>query len=449
MFIWWGPDLIQLYNDGYRQTMGLEMHPSALGAKGRDSWASIWPIIGPQIELVMAGKGSTWNVEQMVPIPRHGHVEEVWWTYGYSPIDLDDRVGGVLVVCTDVTKQHLERERFRLQTERLAQMFEEAPGFIAVLGGPTHQFELVNASYRRLIGSRDVIGRPIRDALPDLTGQGFYELLDQVYATGKTYVGRRAPVALQASAGAPPVDTYLDFVYQPIVDDRGQVTGIFVQGQDVTEHVAVEDHLRLINSELRHRVKNTLAMVGAVATQTFRNSPPETALPAFTARLAAFAKAHDALTEGANTVGQLADVIGNAVEPHVADKRLIAISGPPIVVGAKPAVAIALAMHEMATNAVKYGALSVPSGEVGVTWEVDPATDRLHLTWRESGGPVVAPPTRTGFGSRVIKSVLSAEIDGEVQLAFEPSGVVMTVSAPVGNLRGVEDPALRLDSTTF
>jgi PAS domain-containing protein len=204
MFIWWGPDLIQLYNDAYRETMGPEMHPMALGARGRESWAAIWPIIGPQIELVMAGEGSTWNVEQMVPINRHGGVQEVWWTYGYSPIDLDGGVGGVLVVCTDVTQQHLTTEALRESTKRLARQFESAPGFIAVLRGPEHVFELTNASYRRLIGNRDdVVGRTIREALPDIAGQGFYELLDQVYQSGRTYVGRRTPITLQTEGSTP------------------------------------------------------------------------------------------------------------------------------------------------------------------------------------------------------------------------------------------------------
>jgi hypothetical protein len=97
MFIWWGPELIQFYNDAYRQTMGPERHPSALGQRGRDCWQEIWDIIGPQIELVMAGEGSTWHVDQLVPVTRHGRRENVWWTYGYSPIDHAGKVGGVLV----------------------------------------------------------------------------------------------------------------------------------------------------------------------------------------------------------------------------------------------------------------------------------------------------------------------------------------------------------------
>jgi PAS domain S-box-containing protein len=122
MFIWWGPELIQFYNGAYRQTMGPERHPSALGQRGRDCWAEIWPIIGPQIEQVMSGGGATWHENQLIPVTRHGRLEQVWWTYGYSPIDEADGVGGVLVVCRDVTKEHLAAEALREREAELARV---------------------------------------------------------------------------------------------------------------------------------------------------------------------------------------------------------------------------------------------------------------------------------------------------------------------------------------
>src|SRR6267154_2371702 len=122
MFIWWGDELIQFYNDAYRQTMGPERHPSALGQGGRECWAEIWPIIGPQIEQVMSGGGATWHENQLVPVTRHGKLEQVYWTYGYSPIDEDDGIGGVLVVCRDVTKDHLASVALREREAELARV---------------------------------------------------------------------------------------------------------------------------------------------------------------------------------------------------------------------------------------------------------------------------------------------------------------------------------------
>jgi PAS domain S-box-containing protein len=122
MFIWWGEELIQFYNDAYRRTMGPERHPSALGQGGRECWAEIWPIIGPQIEQVMDGGGATWHENQLVPVTRHGRLEQVYWTYGYSPIDQDDGIGGVLVVCRDVTKEHLAATALREREAELARV---------------------------------------------------------------------------------------------------------------------------------------------------------------------------------------------------------------------------------------------------------------------------------------------------------------------------------------
>ncbi len=129
MFIWWGHELIQFYNDAYRHTMGPERHPSALGQRGRECWQEVWSIIGPQIEQVMGGRGPTWHEDQLVPVTRHGSLANVWWTYGYSPI-IDERgnVGGVLVVCNDVTVQHQTTEALRKTDERLQLALDAAGG---------------------------------------------------------------------------------------------------------------------------------------------------------------------------------------------------------------------------------------------------------------------------------------------------------------------------------
>jgi PAS domain S-box-containing protein len=122
MFIWWGPELIQFYNDAYRQTMGPERHPGALGQRGRECWTEIWHIIGPQIDQVMRGGGATWHENQLIPVTRHGRLDQVYWTYGFSPIDEDDRIGGVLVVCRDVTRDYLAAAALREREAELARV---------------------------------------------------------------------------------------------------------------------------------------------------------------------------------------------------------------------------------------------------------------------------------------------------------------------------------------
>ena len=278
MIIWWGNELIQFYNDAYSQTMGPERHPGSLGQGARDCWAEIWDIIGPHIEQVMSGRGSTWNEDQLVPVTRHGRLEDSWWTYSYSPIDDDDRVAGVLVVCRDVTSEHLAREALRVSEEQLREansalrverenvysanikltaetgflrdLFAQAPGFMAVLRGPEHIYELANAQYMALVGGRDVTGKSVREALPELEGQGFYELLDKVYRSGEPFVGRELPVMLRAAASGVAERHFLDFVYQPIRDADGSIQGIFVEGTDITERKAAELSLREREAEL-------------------------------------------------------------------------------------------------------------------------------------------------------------------------------------------------------
>lgn len=157
MFIWWGNGLTCFYNDAYSAVLGPDRHPSALGRPGRAVWAEIWDVIGPDVEFVMAGRGATWHERQLIPITRGDIREDVWWTYGYSPIDLDGApsgVGGVLVICRDVS---VEMRADRAQADeagRLRQLFEQAPGFMAMLRGPDHLFEMANAAYVSLSPGR-------------------------------------------------------------------------------------------------------------------------------------------------------------------------------------------------------------------------------------------------------------------------------------------------------
>ncbi len=265
MFIWWGPDLIQFYNDAYRKTMGPERHPSALGQPGRECWQETWPIIGPQIESIMAGGPPTWHEDQLVPVTRHGRREDVWWTYGYSPIQDSTGVRGVLVVCNDVTKEHLAKDELKRvnerliaeikcrqhEAERLKVLFQQAPGFMCILRGPQHVFEFANDAYMRLVGDREVLGRQIRDALPETEGQGFFELLDQVFTAGQPFFAYEVPILLQRSPDAALTQLFIDFVYQPIVDSDGTVSGIFVEGADVTEKKHAQDELRISQERLK------------------------------------------------------------------------------------------------------------------------------------------------------------------------------------------------------
>ena len=419
MFLWWGPELIQFYNDGYRQSLGPDRHPSALGGRGRECWAEIWPIIGDEVESIMAGGESTWHEDSLVPITRGDRVHDVYWSYSYSPVrDDDGSVGGVLVTVQETTRRVVLERRARVLHELAAEMlqagsvdsvcqgvirslgdaaddvafallyledasgtlrlscatglpagaaaapaviapdsdavwpvaralahagepggvelsapvepvmaarwgepvqealtvaiatgaatraepagpaahgvliigfnprlpvdesarqfagkaarevaatldavarvgreqdllsgvFQLSPSFLAVLRGPEHVFELVNPAYDQLIGHRPVLGRRLRDVLPEVEEQGFLDLLDRVYTTGAPFIGNEVPVQLPPDGGGALESRYLNFVYQAMRGPAGAIAGVLVTGTDVTALVetrhAVEASLR-------------------------------------------------------------------------------------------------------------------------------------------------------------------------------------------------------------
>jgi len=280
MFIWWGKELIQFYNDAYCRSIGPERHPSALGQRGRECWSEIWELIGWQIEQVMSGGPATWRENQLVPITRHGRREDVYWTYSYGPIDEPTEpngIGGVLVVCTETTQQVLAEQHMNVAQARWRALFDQTPAFMAILRGPEHTYEYVNSSYIDLVGGRDVIGKSVQQALPEVVDQGFIQILDNAYQSGERHTGSATPILLGRD---PPQQRYLDFVYQPIRDFDGQVTGILVQGSDVTDQVALNDALREADARkneflamLAHELRNPLAPIQNASELLARTTP--------------------------------------------------------------------------------------------------------------------------------------------------------------------------------
>jgi len=438
----------------------------------------------------------------------------------------------------------------------LGQLFEFAPGYIAMVRGPDHVFEVANAAYRNLLGNCPIIGLPVCEVVPELVEQGYIDLLDQVYRSGEPYMAEGAPVLVREQL------RYISFVYQPIKDRSGKVTGIFAEGVDVTEATQAQQALRrterrlesvlnnasvsiflmderqhctymnraaeqltgytfeevqridkplhdiihhtypngrpfplsecaidrafpehnqmqgeeifvhkdghfypvaftaspirdeasqtvgtiievldiseqkeaqqrqrLLLNELNHRVKNTLAMVQAIAYQTFKQGrEPADTRETFEGRIAALASAHDLLTGRGWSAAPLREVIHKSLA-GLAGKGQLDLDGPEIMLPPETAVSISIAIHELATNALKYGSLSVPEGVVNIRWS--DAAGRFTLKWQECHGPPVGAAGPRGFGLRLIEQGLSRELDGRVELDFSKDGLVCTVDAPL------------------
>jgi len=209
--------------------------------------------------------------------------------------------------------------------------------------------------------------------------------------------------------------------------------------QDVTERKEAEERQKLLIDELNHRVKNTLATVQSLATQTARGTDsPEAFRNAFEGRLIALSQAHDQLTRRHWKSADLRDIVEGATAPHLARSQdQIAIEGDPLMVTPRVALTLALALHELTTNASKYGALSVPSGRIEVRWQIERPAERrarLSIEWRERGGPPVEAPARQGFGTRFIEGSVASELQGKAMLDYDAAGLTCTMEIPLDSV---------------
>jgi signal transduction histidine kinase len=258
----WGADLIQVYNDAYIRFLGVK-HPNALGMPTYVCWPEVRFITEPIYARVFAGE-TVMNEEQQYSLHNagpHAPPEDVYVTISFAPVGEPGAVSGVLVTIIDVTHQvanrRLQEERERLlsalkvEEERLAEIFRRAPNFIAMLRGPDQTYAFINEAYSQIIGHRDVVGKPLLDALPEVRGQGFKELLDRVRDTGEPWIGRETPVLLQRVPGAPPETRYLDMVFRAFVEADGTHSGVVAHGSDVTDQVLARRELEQANARLR------------------------------------------------------------------------------------------------------------------------------------------------------------------------------------------------------
>jgi PAS domain S-box-containing protein len=243
---------------------------------------------------------------------------------------------------------------------------------------------------------------------------------------------------------------YWDVQVSPILGANGKPAHLLSISRDITEEHQAAVELReaaarqtLLTNELDHRIKNILAMVNGIARQTIRGDDVNAAREAFSSRLIALSRAHDILTSRSWTNAPMAEVIDSALAPHRMGTGRIRVSGPELFLPANASLALALAIHELATNAVKYGALSNEVGIVIINWLIETDGEKLlRFKWEESGGPHVAGrPERKGFGSRLVNGVLAAYFAGTVQTHFEASGFMCELKAPLDRLLAEADRA--------
>ena len=250
MCLMWGPQQIFIYNDGYADIL-VSKHPDALGRPIREVWPEIWQDLKPIVDSTYQGQ-STHIDDMAFTMMRKGYPEEAHFAFSFTPVlGPDGNVAGAFMPVVETTQRVIRERQATLEGERFSRLFEQSPTFMTVLRGPHHVFEYCNPGYMQLVGHRDVIGKPVAVAIPEAAGQGYFELLDRVYGSAEAFSATSMKIELQRSAGGPREERYLDFVFQPIIEADGTVSGIFVEGIDVTERARQDMALRASEEQLR------------------------------------------------------------------------------------------------------------------------------------------------------------------------------------------------------
>lgn len=565
MFMAWGPQHHTLYNDGYAEMCG-KRHPAAMGEPLDVIWYEIWDVVSDLVRRVHEGESIHMDDIAFV-MYRNGYPEEAHFSFSYTPMRNEESdVLGVFCACAETTQEVLLRRELEHERASLAQLFQESPSFIAKMTGPDHVFELVNPSFVQLVGHRELIGKSARQAFPEVASQGYLDTLDHVLRAGEVIRVDESPILLQRTTDGPPEERVVDFVYQPVRDATGAVTGIMVEGVDVTDRIrstaalrkseqflrsvlqATPDCIKVLNldghleyisdggrlimeiprdhdvtgtswsdlwadakkpgiakaiklagegqpsgfqayantfagnrrywdvrvtpmldasgqperilavsrditylkrieeerehlmHELAHRLKNAFSMVQSVINQTLRKAPTvEAAREILAGRIRALSDAQNILTRSITDNMDIREVVRTALAPHRTGEGRFLIDGPVVDINGKQGLGLSLALHELAANATKYGALSDGNGQVEISWSVSDA-DVFVFGWQEKHGPPVQAPQSSGFGTVLIENIVATYFDGTASLQFLPEGVVFRLTGKIAPSGDIESP---------
>lgn len=398
----------------------------ALGKNGFDLLHTRFPIPFEEINAILARDGE-WQGELT---RRHKDGREIHIIGKWSLIRGEAGEPEVAIeVSSDITSIKLAQRQLHQTNALLRAILETAPGLI-------YAKDLQGRIILANVSTLDLIGKP----WPEVEGRTDLEFLDSKGQAEAVMVNDRRIMdqarteefeeVISREGRHPRV---WSSTKAPLRDADGKVIGLVGVSVEITERKRIEERLQLMVNELNHRVKNTLATVQAIASQTLRGGDP-IVRQNLERRLMALAAAHDVLTREKWEGASIDDVVTGALAPfgEGGDHRF-AVSGPSLRLLPRAALALAMGLHELTTNALKYGALSTLNGQVAINWQiVEGAKPLLRLTWIESGGPPVAVPSRRGFGVRLIERSLAQDLGGKASVIFDqPAGIVGTIEAPL------------------
>jgi PAS domain S-box-containing protein len=458
MAVRWGPEFILIYNDGYRAILA-DKHPWALGLPFRVVWPEVVSELIPLQEAILAGESpGVYSEDRPLTIRRRGmNLETAHFTVSYSPVpdaSSPTGVGGVLVTAVETSERLRVEKALELKTQELFETNERLQSGQAL-------YRSALAAGRMGTWETDLVAKT-RLWTPEGMALFGINLPD-----GRGHVGGAHDEYWSALH---PDDRHLMQKFHELADNQdsfsseyrviwpdgttlwlrghGRVVARTTDGKahrlvsivaDVTERKAAEDHAQFLMHELSHRSKNLLAVIQSISRRTARTTTTmEDFETRFGQRLQGLAASHDVLVRNSWQGAPLADLMRQQLIPFMdVQSSRVEIAGPDIIVTAEATQAIGLAIHELATNAIKYGALSVPAGKIRISWafEIEAReSPELVLKWVEQGGPPVVPPSRNGFGHLVIGEMIERSLNAKVVLEFKPSGLEWSISIPATNL---------------
>jgi len=291
----------------------------------------------------------------------------------------------------------------------------------AIVWGPDYT-TIYNDAFRPILGNkREAMGRPFSEIWQEAWDE-IGEIAARAYAGEATFI---EDFPLEIDRFGRTERAYFTFCYSPLRDDSGRLAGMLDTVIETTPRVETQQQSRILNAELQHRIKNTLAMVTSIVNQTLRSVPEaRPAKEVLLQRLTALANTHDILTGNGKASAGIDEIIAGALSPHDASHAQFTIEGPVLRLSEKQALSLALAINELATNSIKYGALSTPEGHVHIIWSLSPDPDgNFEFAWQESGGPLVTPPQKKGFCTVLIERFVPSEYGGTAILTYDAAGL--------------------------
>ncbi|MBK8007296.1 MAG: PAS domain-containing protein [Rhizobiales bacterium] len=349
--------------------------------------------------------------------------------------NLDGEINGIRCAAADITRiRSLEGEQRRLAEElrNALHRYEIALRGSNVTVFTQDQDLRYTSISNTFLGRRvdQIVGLTDDDVIPVSDRRTIVDLKQQALSTGE-------PVDAELRLKGPTASRWYDFHFEPLRDVEGRVVGLTCAAVDITEGKAGEEHLRLLMRELTHRSKNLLAVIQALARQTSRHAGSlDSFLEEFSARLQALSRSHDLLVQEEWHSAGLRDLVNTQLGHYIdRDQSQINIEGPPVHLRPEAAQSLGLALHELAVNAAKYGALSNPNGRVDVIWTPNEETGNgIVIRWVERDGPKVERPKKHGFGTMAIQRNLSRSLEADVDLNFAADGVSCTITIPEQHL---------------